>query len=271
MTYLSRQVRLALLALLPLERGATWTNMEWRIAARVLVDQKRSHAGASTGIKSLSHVLNSRKKLDRLQKEIDSATRILKTKRMILARHGIRYEGFLKAKSGKFLALARSSVLELQNFGYESFFGYGTLLGAVREGEFLQHDDDLDILFRAHSSTYADVSREVDELVAKFVSRGYRVESLLPKFLNVHVSDPKSGAMIDLFPYWLNNGKAYLHMEKMKVRGISESILIPHRLISIHDQLAPAPNAPRSFLQERYGEGWETADPYYEWPWRLRD
>lgn len=34
----------------------------------------------------------------------------------------------------------------LKDMGYDSYLGYGTLLGVVREGKLIEHDDDIDII-----------------------------------------------------------------------------------------------------------------------------
>jgi hypothetical protein len=57
----------------------------------------------------------------------------------------------------------------------------------------------------------------------------------------------------------------------MQLREVPTEMVLPSAPVAFlgHEMLAPAD--PEGFLTERYGETWSTPDPFYDWPWALRD
>jgi len=143
---------------------------------------------------------------------------------------------------------------------------YGTLLGAVRENRFLQHDDDVDILYVDGSSTREEALQRKDELVARLRAAGYPADETKENF---HVA--VGGAGIDVFFCWVADGRLTLMMENRTYRDIAVEIVLPASTVGLYDRVYPAPANPAGLLAERYGEGWTTSNPYHEWPWPLAE
>lgn len=76
---------------------------------------------------------------------------------------------------------------------------------------------------------------------------------------------------IDLFPLLVAGEMVTLHMEKMKLRPIPTSLVLPAAAISFKGAALLAPADPEGFLAERYGPTWGTPNPFYDWPWKLSD
>lgn len=143
---------------------------------------------------------------------------------------------------------------------------YGTLLGAVREGAFLAHDDDVDLL-------YFDGARSLDEVVA---NQQVLIEKLNmagvkcggePLGKNFHAY--LDGVSLDLFPSWRVGNRLHLLMEQMRYRDIAADLILPVGEARIHGRSYPAPGNPAGFLVERYGASWPVPDVYYGWPWKV--
>ena len=259
----------ALIALVPTAKGSIWGEYEFKLVARVLVDQKRRLRDASTGIRSFAFVLNTRTKLDKLQAEMDSATSRLGENTLRISRHGVYESGLLRKNINAHLTSIRRAMLLLQNHGYKSVLCYGTLLGAVREQKFIFHDDDVDIAVIIDDDSSENVQEEMGKIANIFKAEKYGLDTLSEKHHNIHVRDSKNGGVLDIFPILISGDAAFLHMEKMNWRSVSAQWFRDCSIIELHDQLFPAPGNAEALLAERYGETWDVPDPYYEWTWPL--
>lgn len=245
------------------------TDATWTMIAAFLLHQHTGKGG--TSIKAFSLLLGSRERLVRLQHELNELAGRLGLGRYMLTRHGVKSEGVLRCEPEKFVAHMRAVVEALDSLGREPVMAYGTLLGAVRDGDFIAHDDDIDLLCRSAADSRAGTEQDVLQLKDALRDKGFRVVDLLPNSLNLHVIDPKNGAVMDVFPCWRQDGALHMHMESMKVRGIPEDAIYPRTSIEFRGSRFPAPARPEEFLRERYGEGWRTSDQFYEWPWPLEE
>jgi hypothetical protein len=147
---------------------------------------------------------------------------------------------------------------------------YGTLLGAVREGNFLAHDDDIDMLIPTTAGNREDVEKTLRSLSEQLRSKGWRV-SRPNSYTNFHLTEPSTKLHVDVFPLLVTGDRTSLHMEKMKLREISTDIVLPPRSFSFLGQKMLVPADPEAFLAERYGKSWTIPDPFYDWPWKLQN
>lgn len=242
---------------------------EWTVIAALLLAQQQGKGG--TSIKTFSLLLHSQTRLRRLQQEINVLAHVLDLGGFMLTRHGLKPEGVLRREPDKFVSHMEAVIAALRKLDREPVLAYGTLLGAVREADFIAHDDDIDLLYRSHRANRSEVESELHELKDALKAHGFRVVNLLPNSLNMHVIDPRNSAVMDVFPCWEENGKLQMHMESMKVRGIDPAIVYPAGEVEFLGRRLPAPARPADYLEERYGPGWNVSDQFFEWPWPLKD
>jgi hypothetical protein len=91
----------------------------------------------------------------------------------------------------------RTNVILRAECGYEAFFVYGTLLGAVREGTYIGHDADFDAAYVSSESDPDKVTDELVEISLALIEHGLNVKCLRT---HLHISDPAEPDLhIDLF------------------------------------------------------------------------
>lgn len=248
-------------------RAGDPSEASWTVLAAFLLYQCQGKRG--TSIKAMSLLLNSRQRLRHLEEQINNVAAAAGLGRYMLTRHGVKSEGVLRQNPERFVSHMRAVIAALETLGREPFLAYGTLLGAVRDRDFIAHDDDIDLMCRSAASSRKEAEQDVLVLKEELRGHGFKVVDLLPNSLNLHVIDPRNGAVMDVFPCWRQDGALCMHMETMKIRGIPEDMIYPRSVLSFHGEDFPAPSRPEAFLRARYGDGWRVSDQFYEWPWSL--
>ncbi|WP_147426045.1 LicD family protein [Teichococcus wenyumeiae] len=185
----------------------------------------------------------------------------------IISKHQIN-NSVLHSRRELFLNGLDQVIQQLREWNLRGLLCYGSLLGAVRENDFIAHDDDVDVLYVDHSTTRAEAERGSHALEQRFRAAGY--SSWRPSgSLNFNVS--KDGVSVDLFPCWFEGDQIQVMMEKFQYRPIQTNLVLPPGEVELCGRKYPAPADPAGFLAERYGENWKKPDQFYEWPWQLED
>jgi hypothetical protein len=159
---------------------------------------------------------------------------------------------------------AVQAVLEaLRTAGAQPFVGYGTLLGAIREGAVLGHDNDADIAYVSDSSTPVDVIRESFRLQREVNAQGFetvRYSGAAFKILVPEADGFRRG--LDVFGGFLDHGRLYLMGEV----GVSfeRDWLYPLGTAQLEGLDVPVPARPEKLLEAMYGPGWRTPDPAFK-------
>ncbi len=144
-----------------------------------------------------------------------------------------------------------------------SFIGYGTLLGWYRENDFIEHDDDMDVLVILRD-TKISVLDIIDRLVIKLEAIGFRVSLSRTdpnkKIPFIHVFDANHSVCTDIFMGFVENDKISLPLQKMCYKHIPKEVFCPPQKFKFGDKFFNIPNETSSFLQYRYGENWQIPD-----------
>lgn len=161
----------------------------------------------------------------------------------------------LKDREMEFLSVLEQTEDALTQLGYGSCICYGTLLGAVREKDFIAHDDDVDMGIVLQTS---DIDSELESVLASLKSVGFRTQSYYPRKF-ARVSPPASTEWTDLFAIAPGpDGTVQMLMEGMKLRQVPASLVLPLSKIEFRGRTFSAPNDPQGFLENRYGANWRT-------------
>lgn len=260
-----------LLALVPSgqpDAAPALTEVETQVLAALLVAQRVAVAETATSIRSFGDVLPDRGALRRLDVELNRFGARAGLPPLAITRHGVSELGALQSDADGHLDLVDRLVGIFASLGHPLVAAYGTLLGAVREGNFLRHDDDIDMLFRLQAPDADAAAPLLAELRAQLAERGFGIWKN-PTGMNFHVIDKAARRHVDVFPYLVDGDVATLHMAAMKLAPMALDVLEPHGERELLGRTIPVPHQPETFLEERYGSRWGDEDPYYDWVWPL--
>ena len=246
-------------------------NLELELLALVLTAQMQK--GISLNLKPFATILSTREAINKLEDKVNEARLILNKETIKFTKHGVARRGCLIDDIPAVMATLSEIMAMLEDMELQPCLAYGTLLGAKRDNAFISHDDDVDILVRLPEEEISEHrARQLrDEILKALPEDQFRIDYGQQHNLNIHLYSKKTGVMIDIFPYWISEGKAYLHMENMTIRGIDAGIFDGRKSLELYGQALPTPKLIENFLFERYGSGWTISDKFHEWPWKLKD
>ncbi|HEY9477517.1 MAG TPA: LicD family protein [Microbacteriaceae bacterium] len=179
-------------------------------------------------------------------------------------RLGPSFEGDESGVKERLLASGQRLIEHLQELGYPIFVVGGTLLGAMRSGALLPHDDDMDLAWVCRETNPLDISLASMKMERELVERGYTCIRLSMAHLQITFFDAedRTDHYIDIFTGFFMDG---LYGQPFALRGpLAPEDLEPVSTVSLNGVEFPAPAKPEVWLEFAYGESWLVPDPSFK-------
>lgn len=155
------------------------------------------------------------------------------------------------------------AVAPLAAYGFPMFLYAGALLGHIRSGQLIGHDDDIDIGVYLGEVTEAEAAvkwaafkhtlAEASLLEPECIAQGQAIFKLQSSF----------PVGIDIFPAWTWNGRFSVY--PYSLGNLPEESILPLKTFGQDPLMLPAD--PEALLVQSYGEGWKTPDPLFHLNW----
>lgn len=263
---------LRLAQLLPLyDEAVELTTFNLRITAEVIAQAlpKRLSIGTVT-FSPLAKLMSSPDRIEEVLAELNRRMtgKLDRSTKIIASKHAIQEPALIQRRDG-YLAALDAAFPALSACGVTPMLCYGSLLGAVREQAFLEHDDDVDLLYFDGSTSREEMLARREDLIRRLAAHGFEADSPRTKgTINFHIRNVDG--KLDLFPSWQEGQNLHVMLNYPIYHPVPATMILPRSEVRLHDRLYPAPADPIGFLARRYGSSWATPDPYHEWPWPMR-
>lgn len=180
--------------------------------------------------------------------------------------HGLRRSDW--ASSEQIYVAALREVLDLlAGLGYPGAIGYGTLLGAVRAGRLIAHDDDVDMMVAMRARDERELDGELDALVLRLRALGVRA-TITAGFQFLKIIAPSAGRPVDVFPIiGAGTESVRLYLRNMRFGEMPRTALLPFATLPFYGRPIEVPRAPEVFLERHFGADWRVPNRFSRLHW----
>ncbi len=144
------------------------------------------------------------------------------------------------------------------------FVCYGTLLGIYRDGNFIEYDDDMDMLIILENKINVDdVANKLVKELEKKELKVHVAKTNKEKIPFIQVFDKDHKVWTDIFIGFIEKDEVSLPMQNVNYYNIPKNLLFPCQQFEFGGFSLNVPNNIPEFLEYRYGKNWEIPDRYF--------
>lgn len=157
-----------------------------------------------------------------------------------------------------FRALKESNEIFEAQFSKNLFICYGTLLGCIRDNDFIPHDDDVDVCFLADEEGLDAAVDEFRNVVGTLTDVGHEIQSDSSAQFHWRLQ----GTSLDVFMAWMEGDRLYMYnaggtFSRDQIYPLVDREFRGHQVL--------IPNESEALLEMIYGPGWRIPDPSFQW------
>jgi hypothetical protein len=144
----------------------------------------------------------------------------------------------------------------------EPFLMYGTLLGAIREKDFIAHDDDVDMAVITNADDMDQLKEKTQSILEQLKEAGVKcsLAGTIAPLIHCRIKN----ITFDLFILGNINNEIVWPTTYMKMDKAPADIFLPLSELSFKGHVFAAPKDPEAVLVARYGETWRTPIAAFE-------
>lgn len=147
--------------------------------------------------------------------------------------------------------------LFIREFGIITYVDFGTLLGAVRDNNFIDYDTDIDMTYLSKFSDVNDIRKEQDKIYDFFKNKNmlkadFRTRAILPHYGQIHIKLHDIGMIVDITTGWIGRFGNYYVFPYGKI-GRKEDVL-PLKVIPFRKEFINVPNNSEKLLEFLYND-----------------
>lgn len=148
--------------------------------------------------------------------------------------------------------------------GVPAFISYGTLLGAVRNGQLIGHDNDIDVAYVSEHPHPVDVAREAYRVERALRDHGWVVRRGSGVRINVRLRlSDNSMRCVDVFTaHWVDG---VLFIPSDTGFRLPRETILPLTTVELLGRQVPAPAQSERLLAATYGDNWRVPDPSFRY------
>jgi hypothetical protein len=141
--------------------------------------------------------------------------------------------------------------------------GFGSALAIVRDGDFIPHDDDLDIIVGFDENEAADLSSALEQVEQCLRPRGFQVDGNFTA--HRHVARP-GRKKLDVFVGLFEGERISWYPSPRRI--LDRDTMYPTSEATLFGLSCPLPHNPEAYLERVYGPNWRQPDPYFNHGWK---
>ncbi|MBM9461938.1 hypothetical protein JL108_00670 [Aeromicrobium sp. YIM 150415] len=188
----------------------------------------------------------------------------LESKGLEWASHGARrsFRFWTRDEKVAYIRLGRTIIEQLRELSPDVCFGFGSVLGPIRDDDLIEHDDDIDLIIAFEPEQVSSISAARQHVREFLEGKGYRVRGDFFAHWHVWRDDFKIDVFVGIY-----DADGTIGWYPGRRGALTRDTLFPPTIISLLGESYPIPRQPEKYLETIYTEKWRTPEPTWSHDW----